>query len=170
MGHSSFTNQELSYSVYLLKAFFLEISSLLLRKQSLIEDELTLECMCVFVHAGSGYHALSWCRSGWTKSWTRRKCWRAGSRTSASQYRWLTTVPCSTAVRCRETPAARPVTVTEQTHVHRPYEGLSVQMLWSIRFSVESPALHRRTQKTVPVAQSGKKDPLHWPQDTHTCT
>lgn len=72
----------------------------------------------ICVYSGSGYRALSWCRLGWTRNWTRRKCWKAENPTSASPCRWPTTAPCNTAARCRETPAARPVTVTENTHTN----------------------------------------------------
>lgn len=75
--------------------------------------------VCACVIPGSGCRALSWCRSAWTRSWTRRRCWRAGNPTSANQCRWPTTVLCSTAARCREIPAARPATVTERRHT--PY-------------------------------------------------
>lgn len=83
---------------------------------------LVKSLVCVCVCAGSGCRAPSWCRWASTRSWTRRRCWRAGSPTSANRCRWPTTVRCSTAARCRETPAARPATATERrrtlTHTH----------------------------------------------------
>lgn len=108
---------------------------------------------CPFVCPGSGCPAPNWCRSAWTRNWTRRRCWRAGSPTSASRCRSPTTALCSTAARCRETPAARPATVTEHS---------SWEQAWILHL------LHQ-TPEFIPVAQSGKHPP-HLPQDTHSCT
>lgn len=88
------------------------------KKQQVLAGGLTEFQSNVHAHAlvcpGSGCPAPNWCRSAWTRNWTKRKCWRAGSPTSASRCRSPTTALCSTAARCRETPAARPATVTER--------------------------------------------------------
>lgn len=88
-------------------------------------------CACAYVLAGSGFRALSWCLWASTKSWTKRRCSKAGSPTSANQCRWPIIVPCSTAARCRGTPAVKLVTVTEHKHTR----------------TLESPALHHRLQR-----------------------
>jgi len=88
-----------------LRAFYLLVGNI---------KAVTTECVCA--HTGSGCRARSWCRSAWTRSWTRRRCWRGGNPTFASLCRWPITAPCSTAAKCRETPAAKPVTVTEHKH------------------------------------------------------
>lgn len=92
----------------------------LVRKRQVLAIEYTRisverACTCACACPGSGCPAPNWCLLVWTRSWTKRKCWRAGSPTSASRCRSPTTALCSTAARCRETPAARPATVTERS-------------------------------------------------------
>lgn len=133
---------------------------------TLVQNLNVRVCVCVCVHPGSGCHALSWCRSVWTRSWTKRRCWKAGNPTFASLCKWPTTVPCNTAARCRETPAVKPATVTEHTHA---YINLRFWSLQDIRFSTESPTLHHRTQ-TVPVAQIEKTPTTLARRRTHSHT
>lgn len=117
-----------------------------------------LLCVC----AGSGCRAPSWCRWASTRSWTRRRCWRAGSPTSANPCRLPTTALCSTAARCRETPAARPATATERRRAHT-----RLLTHWRRRccFTPRGP----QRKKIVPVAQSGKETTLRSTgRNTHT--
>lgn len=121
--------------------------------------------VCIYVHPGSGCHAPSWCLLGWTRSWTRRRCWRAGSLTFASQFRWPTIVPCNTAARCRETPAVKPVIVTKDTH-KKALMCCAVEFLFLYRAQLciirHKNSASSTSGKTISTTMA--------PRKTHSCT
>ncbi len=87
-------------------------ASLLYSYHSWCEWVLNL-CVCVCVCAGNGCRAPNWFLWASIRIWTKRRCWKAGSRTSESLFRWRITAPCSTATKSRATPAATRATATE---------------------------------------------------------